>query len=198
MSPIVETFSLGCDLIQMCVISSPLPSGTPIRRKHAFGKDKFIETPPCLSSLLNKTGNGRAEQGHMACRIGTQATPRRGVVSSDVSRHFARPFLGGNCSSSPSLASCHVDVFVSKSSKPTRLQLTRRALTKQQRQIHAIRCQASGGSQAAPNPGLVSTIRQFVLDQFLPIGLLLAMLIGCAASALCMLLASALSEVYAC
>lgn len=140
----------------------------------------------------------------MACHVGSQATLKRGCLPSHDSRRLARPLLTRNCSSWTSLASCQVVIAVSKGFQPTRIQLARRANTQQQRRLLAIRCRASSSTPAARNSGLVSTIRQFLVDQFLPVGLLLAMLIGCAAASArystCMLCLAclSLSDVWAC
>lgn len=61
----------------------------------------------------------------------------------------------------------------------------------QQRQKQAVQCQASTSEQPVADKGVVSMIKQFLQDQFLPVGLLLAMLIGCAtASVLCCICAA--------
>ena len=63
------------------------------------------------------------------------------------------------------------------------MRLKRPGVRQRQQGQHAVQCQASASDQPVADKGVVSVIRQFVQDQFLPVGLLLAMFIGWGAAA---------------
>ena len=122
--------------------------------------------------------------------VSGQAAPKRSLLSYSASEGPARPPLANSCNRSALSAPYQVAQIgiYSKSSNSAQFQLRRQGPKQRQRHCHATHCQASDSGQAATDSGFTGVIKQFLLDQFLPVGLLLAMLVGwVAASALCTL-----------
>lgn len=154
--------------IEMGSIPGNFPSCIPVNQALGNGT-----ASPCISNGCHS--RQLQTEGIMRALAGSHSKPHRSLISTIIPRCSAPSLLIRTCSCSASSASCQDGLRISKI---TRYQLARQAVRQRHHPVPVTRCLASGGSQASTEKDFVSTIRKFFTDQFLPVGLLLAMLIG--------------------
>lgn len=141
----------------------------------------FPGTDTCTQRALL---NARVVKGeHARCVVGCQVALKRHVSSSEAA-------LKRTSKCTASVAAYHAAYVGSPATSCSRSPQMRHkrpgVRSQQQHRKPAIQCQASTSEQPVADKGFISMIKQFLQDQFLPVGLLVAMLIGWAtASVLC-------------
>lgn len=125
----------------------------------------------------------------MPCKVSCVSTGRQSLLFHRTSTHFFTHYTGTTHSLQPArkalqlsavpvqAAQTHHAANSSRLHQAHSRHLSSSGSIKSRRQFTTCDAQSSDATEVAPRSGL-GTVRQFLSDQFLPVGLLLAMLLG--------------------